>query len=572
VALDGSASGHDGTLVGGAVRQADVPSALSGTSATAIRFSGGTQHVRVAAGIGYHDSYTVSMWLRRDASQSSSSPRVFDYGNRRVFLFMPNPSLLQYYVRNAAGTQYLGGQYSIDLAWHHVVAQLDGDTMRLYVDGAKVGSGAKTGALSTADDLIYIGAENGSSGLNGMVDDVRFYSRALNPAEVGALFAGQGTQIQSLNPIIPIASAPSAPAQILRSISDPQDLTLLHPWGNNAPGTSAFISDTVDNRAYLSLSASAMSHARFDTVTDLRGFTARDYRFSRPIVHDTEAVTIQFDAKWDSAASRAPESSYFSLILMDQYPDADLSGLDVSSLDGNPYGTPALSVRILPGADASSSGLLAYGGANLGRFDTYNSKWWLPGSVSPTVGSIAGAEYPLSSVSTSSRTIGTTSWARYTYRILPDRQEIFRNDTLLGVMDLPARSTAPDYEYYDSLSAVRLFWRGGGQCYVSNLSIATQPDWEVVNVPPRIALTSPARDTSVLISSGMYLQANASDDDNNLDRVEFYAGSMLLGVDRDAPYNYSWYPLPVGTHTVTAVAVDRKGAVTAAKVVKVEVR
>jgi hypothetical protein len=287
---------------------------------------------------------------------------------------MPNPSLLQYYVRNAAGTQYLGGQYSIDLAWHHVVAQLDGDTMRLYVDGAKVGSGAKTGALSTADDLIYIGAENGSSGLNGMVDDVRFYSRALNPAEVGALFAGQGTQIQSLNPIIPIASAPSAPAQILRSISDPQDLTLLHPWGNNAPGTSAFISDTVDNRAYLSLSASAMSHARFDTVTDLRGFTARDYRFSRPIVHDTEAVTIQFDAKWDSAASRAPESSYFSLILMDQYPDADLSGLDVSSLDGNPYGTPALSVRILPGADASSPGLLAYGGANLGRFDTYDSK------------------------------------------------------------------------------------------------------------------------------------------------------------------------------------------------------
>jgi len=356
------------------------------------------------------------------------------------------------------------------------------------------------------------------------------------------------------------------------AISDPQDLSLLLPWGNNAAGTSAFISDTVDNRAYLSLTASAMSHARFDTVTDLRSFTARDYRFSRSIVHDTEAVTIQFDAKWDSAASRTPESSYFSLILMDQYPDEDLSGLDVSSLDANPYGTPALSVRILPGANASSPGLLAYGGANLGRFDTYDSKWWLPGSVSPTVGSIVGTEYPLSSVSTSSRTIGTTSWARYTYRILPDRQEIFRNDTLLGVMDLPARSTAPDYRYYDSLSAVRLFWRGGGQCYVSNLSIATQPDREIVNVPPRIALVSPARDTTILTSSGMYLQANASDDDNNLDRVEFYADSTLLGVDRDAPYNYSWYPLPVGSHTVTAVAVDKQGAVAAGRVVKVEVR
>ena len=70
----------------------------------------------------------------------------------------------------------------------------------------------------------------------------------------------------------------------------------------------------------------------------------------------------------------------------------------------------------------------------------------------------------------------------------------------------------------------------------------------------------------------MYLQVNASDDDNNLDRVEFCADSTLLGVDREAPYNCSWYPLPVGSHTVTAVAVDRKGAVTAAKVVKVEVR
>ena len=105
---------------------------------------------------------------------------------------------------------------------------------------------------------------------------------------------------------------------------------------------------------------------------------------------------------------------------------------------------------------------------------------------------------------------------------------------------------------------------------MSDVSITTMPDSLAPNQPPRIAFMYPANDTAILAGSGFYLLAEAGDADGAVDRVEFYANGQLLGVDTQAPYEYSWQSVPEGVHEVTATAIDDKGAVSVAREIKVQ--
>lgn len=74
--------------------------------------------------------------------------------------------------------------------WTHVACTDDGATIRLFVDGLEVGSGASGGAISTAGSTgISIGADNPSSTadrFDGALDDVRLYSVARTQAQLCA--------------------------------------------------------------------------------------------------------------------------------------------------------------------------------------------------------------------------------------------------------------------------------------------------------------------------------------------------------------------------------------------------
>ena len=73
--------------------------------------------------------------------------------------------------------------------WYHVAATYDGSEMRLYLNGAEVGSIAKSGSLSRGRDVpVHIGrSPEGSNYLRGAIDDVRIYSSALSATEISAL-------------------------------------------------------------------------------------------------------------------------------------------------------------------------------------------------------------------------------------------------------------------------------------------------------------------------------------------------------------------------------------------------
>ncbi len=77
------------------------------------------------------------------------------------------------------------------------------------------------------------------------------------------------------------------------------------------------------------------------------------------------------------------------------------------------------------------------------------------------------------------------------------------------------------------------------------------------NLPPTIALTSPADASSFDPPANISLAANASDPDGTVSKVEFFVDATKLGEDTTAPYTFEWTNvIAAGTYTLTAVATD----------------
>ena len=83
----------------------------------------------------------------------------------------------------------IGKQKITDDQWHLVVWVYDGEAMKLYVDG-KLDAEAKTaGPLAKNDFPLWIGARPANVAAVGIIDEVRFFSRALGADEIASLFA-----------------------------------------------------------------------------------------------------------------------------------------------------------------------------------------------------------------------------------------------------------------------------------------------------------------------------------------------------------------------------------------------
>lgn len=85
-------------------------------------------------------------------------------------------------------------------------------------------------------------------------------------------------------------------------------------------------------------------------------------------------------------------------------------------------------------------------------------------------------------------------------------------------------------------------------------------------IPPTVSLVLPTADTTAYSTSTIFLQATAADADGTVKKVEFYAGSTLIGTDTTSPYTYSWKPATTGTYSVTAKATDNVGAFTTSNI------
>jgi len=83
-----------------------------------------------------------------------------------------------------------------DGRWHHWANTYDGNLMRIYLDGAEIGSLERSGKLMVSESVpVLIGAvreEGATKGeaaqFNGALDDLRVYDGALSPEDVASLY------------------------------------------------------------------------------------------------------------------------------------------------------------------------------------------------------------------------------------------------------------------------------------------------------------------------------------------------------------------------------------------------
>ena len=77
--------------------------------------------------------------------------------------------------------------------------------------------------------------------------------------------------------------------------------------------------------------------------------------------------------------------------------------------------------------------------------------------------------------------------------------------------------------------------------------------------PPTVALTTPA-EGSIFIAPGLIpLAASVAGNGNVVTNVQFLAGSLLLGADPDAPYEFTWTGVPPGEYALVARAQGDDG-------------
>lgn len=150
--------------------------------------------------------HSFSFWMQVDVDAVSEDIWVFekqgtsDWFEANYDCLIDNTSPNKLTVGWFDGTSFINLTETIDLAglgWQHVVGTYDKVTQRLYRNGVEVNSAAETSTPLVSTGIVRIGAGVGTaSNLNGQMDDVRLYNRALLPAEVWSLYTDPFLEFQ----------------------------------------------------------------------------------------------------------------------------------------------------------------------------------------------------------------------------------------------------------------------------------------------------------------------------------------------------------------------------------------
>ena len=167
--------------------------------------------------------------------------------------------------------------------------------------------------------------------------------------------------------------------------------------------------------------------------------------------------------------------------------------------------------------------------------------------TSPASGAKFGAPATVTLTATATPAGGTTI----------TKVEFFRSSTLIGTV------TASPYTYVWTNVAIGSYSLTA-KATASDNSTKTSTARSITvatNVLPTVSLTAPANNASYAAPANITITATATDSDGTVAKVDFYAGSTLLGSDTTSPYSFAWNGVAAGSYSLTARATDNSGGV-----------
>ena len=149
--------------------------ALSGSTV-----SGSSGYITVAAWIKYRGT-----WNNPIAVDRGTDWRLLSGAEASAVASAMYSSTVDAWGTRVSGTTVLRAN-----TWYYIAFTFDGANAKIWVNGVVDGTKVATGTLNVANILTAICTYNGISSnfLNGQIDDVRIYSRALSASEVKQLY------------------------------------------------------------------------------------------------------------------------------------------------------------------------------------------------------------------------------------------------------------------------------------------------------------------------------------------------------------------------------------------------
>jgi RHS repeat-associated protein len=201
--------------------------------------------------------------------------------------------------------------------WTHVAGTYDGATLRLFLNGIEVASTAVSGPIATSTGVLRIGGNSiWGEFFQGMIDEVRIYSRALSAAEI---LTDMSTPVEAAG------SPPTAPSNLTATAVSSTQVVLA--WTDTADNEAGFeIRWSIENDPQV-FTATVGPNVLGTAVTGLQGATSYVFR-----IRAFNSGGVSADANPVTATTLPPPAQIPGLIAAYSFNEgtgnvaADLSG------------------------------------------------------------------------------------------------------------------------------------------------------------------------------------------------------------------------------------------------------
>jgi hypothetical protein len=192
-AFDSSGYGNHGTLED----MNPIAAWVAGRIGNALDFDGGNDYVGCEDDNSLHitDEITLCAWVWHDAFTNDHERYVTLRDEVAAIRKDDDNDQLNFYIKTDGSLRHLRvSDVLIEQQWHHVAGTWDGITQRLYIDGGEIDSQTPGGVLGGSFAGVHVSSPGET--LNGLLDDIRIYDRALSRAEIGGLYYLDGPAYQ----------------------------------------------------------------------------------------------------------------------------------------------------------------------------------------------------------------------------------------------------------------------------------------------------------------------------------------------------------------------------------------
>jgi lysophospholipase L1-like esterase len=581
-AQDASGNGNAGTLKNGPVWT------VSGRFNGALNFDGADDFIEVPDSVSLElagRSFTVALWARTPAGGPKLLVEKQNTGWNGEFLFALNrdgavPGGFSVWTGNAWIDSNWRG--ATDNQWHHLAVTFTNGTFRLYRDGVLDRTQAASAAYADSSlpwsfGRFIVGGVGWP--FSGQLDDIRIYHRALSDADLAPL-AGLGPVNQP-----PIASLTS-PANGA-TFTAPATLTL-QATANDADGTVTRVEFYAGATKLGEAATAPYTLVWTNPPPGLHTLTARAIDDANnaglsaavSIAIEAAGAPVKVMPLGDSITDGFQVPGGYRIDLWQKFL---LAGQSVDFVGSGNNGPPALGDKDHEGhsgqridqiASQLNPWLAAYQpriillllGANdvAQNFPAATIKARLEALLDQIA-----AQLPTAHVIVSSLTpLGPAAWnlvAQDVNAAIPGMVAArVAQGKKLSFADNYAALTAADLD--DGVHP-----NAAGYSKMANVWHAALSPLLGGNVPPQVALTSPAAGAGFTAPTNVTLAATASDTDGTVTLVEFFAGAVKLGERAAPPYQIVWTNPPTGSHTLAARATDNSNAVAVSSTVTITV-